>query len=139
MKTDDIRTFLPHLAAQRLGPPANICPDCTVERGARHHPGCDQAACAYSGFQHIQCGPGEHAPGYATRDCATTVFDGYSSGDVDAARNNLWERWANPASASGGRIRCEVTDAAAEPASGFVALLENCTWNPESERWEPRA
>jgi hypothetical protein len=50
------------------------CPDCGVEPGWTHQPGCDVERCTHCGLQRIGCGSSLHDP-------ANAFWTGYWPGD----------------------------------------------------------
>lgn len=123
------------------------CPDCAVEPGQVHEPGCDVARCKQTGNQALQC-MGED-------DVAALVADGDDPEDYEAAQHpgsclgTTWTgRWP-------GQVECEELGwwCVFTPGRGFTQvtagtpgfrhdlnrlILAHCTgelvWNIERER-----
>lgn len=56
------------------------CPDCAIEVGQRHRPGCDVARCHFTGMQMLSCWD-KHEP-----DCFPDRWTGTWPGDAAARR-----------------------------------------------------
>jgi len=100
------------------------CPDCSVQPGKPHDPGCDIETCPNCGLQRLSC------------DCRTKrkpiPWDGDNVMSRDAERNGLHAKLVP----GRGWVPCAKDDP--EACRDLNSVPVKLAWNKVKARWEPK-
>lgn len=105
------------------------CPDCGVDPGHAHQPGCDIARCMRTGRQRIQCKDCDHCATCACVPCDPDIWTGQWPGTAECVEYGWFCYW----SYGRGWVRCGPQHDDARPDLNRLAV--EATWNPDLKRW----